>query len=171
MGQPSLTDKKKTNVEIEVAEHYGALPNAVNSTLHLWHAEGKHWAKRDFITAPGLTDDFHTYGVLVDEANIVWYFDGVEIQRQKTPEEAKVPLYLLVKLAMGGGWPIDQAVTVLYVRGVHAGLRQAPVTSANPIRRFAGLLPKVGLEPTPPCGDRILSPARLPFRHFGAGRR
>ncbi len=23
-------------------------------------------------------------------------------------------------------------------------------------------VPKVGLEPTPPCGDRILSPARLP---------
>jgi hypothetical protein len=29
-------------------------------------------------------------------------------------------------------------------------------------------IPKVGLEPTPPCGDRILSPARLPFRHFGS---
>ena len=26
----------------------------------------------------------------------------------------------------------------------------------------------MGLEPTPPCGDRILSPARLPFRHFGS---
>jgi hypothetical protein len=24
------------------------------------------------------------------------------------------------------------------------------------------LIPKVGLEPTPPCKDRILSPARLP---------
>ena len=28
-------------------------------------------------------------------------------------------------------------------------------------------VPKVGLEPTRPCGHRILSPARLPFRHFG----
>src|SRR3954463_1845186 len=28
-------------------------------------------------------------------------------------------------------------------------------------------VPKVGLEPTPSCEDRILSPARLPFRHFG----
>jgi hypothetical protein len=40
-------------------------------------------------------------------------------------------------------------------------------------RRFPQALislevPKVGLEPTPPCGDRILSPARLPFRHFGS---
>jgi hypothetical protein len=28
----------------------------------------------------------------------------------------------------------------------------------------------VGLEPTPSCLDRILSPARLPFRHFGRVR-
>ena len=111
LGQPSLTDKKRTNVEIDVVEHYGVLPTAINSTLHLWHADGKHWAKGDFIAAPGLTDDFHNYGVMVDEANVVWYFDGVEVQRQKTPEEAKVPLYMIVNLAMGGGWPIDEAVS------------------------------------------------------------
>src|SRR5262245_39676272 len=33
-----------------------------------------------------------------------------------------------------------------------------------------GSVPKVGLEPTPTCVDRILSPARLPFRHFGYSR-
>ena len=33
------------------------------------------------------------------------------------------------------------------------------------------VVPKVGLEPTPSCEDRILSPARLPFRHFGSGYR
>lgn len=30
-------------------------------------------------------------------------------------------------------------------------------------------MPEVGLEPTHPCGHWILSPARLPFRHSGAG--
>ena len=30
-------------------------------------------------------------------------------------------------------------------------------------------MPKVGLEPTLTCVNRILSPARLPFRHFGSG--
>jgi hypothetical protein len=38
-------------------------------------------------------------------------------------------------------------------------------TAARNRRKF--LVPKVGLEPTPSCLDRILSPARLPFRHFG----
>ena len=28
------------------------------------------------------------------------------------------------------------------------------------------LIPNVGLEPTPPCGDRILSPARLPYSWY-----
>ena len=62
-----------------------------------------------------MTEGFHNYGVMVEEADITWYFDGIEIFRQKTPEEAKVPLYLLVDLAMGGGWPIDKAVNPSYM--------------------------------------------------------
>ena len=30
-----------------------------------------------------------------------------------------------------------------------------------------GAIPEEGLEPTRPCGQRILSPPRLPFRHSG----
>lgn len=29
------------------------------------------------------------------------------------------------------------------------------------------MVPQVGLEPTRPCGQRILSPLRLPLRHWG----
>ena len=47
--------------------------------------------------------------LMVEESAITFYFDGVELWRMKTPEEAKVPLYLMVDLAMGGGWPIDKA--------------------------------------------------------------
>ena len=32
-------------------------------------------------------------------------------------------------------------------------------------------MPGAGFEPTPPCGERILSPPRLPFRHPGKGVR
>ena len=115
LGQPSVTDRKRTNVEIDVVEHYGVMPNGIFSTLHLWHPDGKHPAKGDASSATGLTEGFHNYGVMVEEADIIWYFDGIEISRQKTPEEAKVPLYLLVDLAMGGGWPIDKAVNPSYM--------------------------------------------------------
>ena len=32
-------------------------------------------------------------------------------------------------------------------------------------------VPEVGVEPTRPCGQRILSPPRLPFRHSGRSER
>lgn len=115
LGQPSLTDKTKANPEIDVIEHYGVLPNLVISTFHVWHPDGHHWAKGDHIAAPGLTDDFHRYGVMVDDQNITFYIDGIETQKQKSPDEVKVPLYMLVNLAMGGGWPIDQAVSPSYM--------------------------------------------------------
>ena len=42
-------------------------------------------------------------------------------------------------------------------------------TAKLPVRelelRFS--VPEVGVEPTHPCGHRILNPARLPFRHSG----
>jgi len=115
LGQPSLTDKSKTNPEIDVVEWYGQLPYLVMSTLHLWPPNGKHTAVGDHINVTGLTEEFHSYGVLIDEKNITYYFDGIQTQQQKTPEEAKVPLYMLVNLAMGGGWPIDKAVSPSYM--------------------------------------------------------
>jgi hypothetical protein len=45
---------------------------------------------------------------MVEPENIIFYFDGVELRRCRTPVEARVPLYLLVDLALGSGWPIDQ---------------------------------------------------------------
>ncbi|GEM_PF-2821834 len=32
---------------------------------------------------------------------------------------------------------------------------------------FPVLMPKEGVEPSPPCGDMILSHACMPFHHFG----
>jgi hypothetical protein len=34
-----------------------------------------------------------------------------------------------------------------------------------------GVVPKEGLEPSRCCHQRILSPPRLPFRHFGPAER
>lgn len=115
MGVRGITDKSITNPEVDVIEQYSAIPNLMCMTLHLWGPGQKHTAEADAIVVPGMSDDFHTYGAWVDEKNIIWYFDGVELWRTKTPEEAKVPLYVMVNLAMGSGWPIDKAVSPSYM--------------------------------------------------------
>jgi beta-glucanase (GH16 family) len=50
--------------------------------------------------------DFHTYGLLWTEQVLIFYFDRQEVWRQPTPLEARTPMYLLVNLALGSGWPI-----------------------------------------------------------------
>ena len=115
LGKPALLDRSRPNPEFDIVEHYGVMPTTTTGTLHLWFPDGKHTAQGDFACAPGLTEGFHTYGLLIDESNTIWYLDGVEYQRQPTPPEAKVPLYIVVNLAMGGGWPIDRAKSPSYM--------------------------------------------------------
>lgn len=51
------------------------------------------------------------------------------------------------------------------------GLDQFPLDRPLPHRQQCmdgqAVVPEVGLEPTRPFGQRILSPSRLPFRHSG----
>ncbi len=42
--------------------------------------------------------------------------------------------------------------------------------SARSSKSSGLLVPEEGVEPTRPCGQRILSPPRLPFRHSGRGK-
>ena len=106
---PQLVEPKdrKTirQIEIDVVEQYGVGPNALHTTLHLWGPGNYHWAEGDTSVVKGMTDEFHTYGVSVEADFTKFYFDGIEMRRDKTPVEAKVPLYMMVDLALGGGWP------------------------------------------------------------------
>lgn len=47
-------------------------------------------------------------GIMIDEEDTVPYFDGVELHRQKTLGPVKTPLFPLVNLALGSGWPTDK---------------------------------------------------------------
>ena len=121
LGAAKVKDKSKTGVEIDIVEQYGVHPNSLHTCLHLWYADKRHTADPAHFIVDGMADDFHRYGALVTPEHIVFYFDGVELRRVKTPDEFKQPLYLLVNLALGGGWPIAQtpdpsALLVDYVR-------------------------------------------------------
>jgi hypothetical protein len=120
-----LHDKSVTNIEYDVLEQYGANPNALCITVHYWGPGDLHRSEGHTYIVPGMTDDFHRYGVMVEEDFTTFHFDGVPLWRLKTPEEAKVPLYPLLNLALGSGFPIDQTPdpSVMEVQYVHAWSR------------------------------------------------
>ncbi len=118
MGKKNLTKATEPiiNPEVDIVEHYGHWPNRYSYVLHLWGrggAESKHEGKR--IKVFGVEEDYHTYGVMIDEDYIIHYFDGVEKDRIPTPEGVKVPLYPIVNLALGPGWPTDKTPDPSYM--------------------------------------------------------
>ncbi len=110
-----LKNPKLTGAEIDVAEQYGHAPQSLHTTLHLWHDKGGHEAAGEHFIVTDMSEGFHRYGLLWDRKQMVWYFDGVEMWRQPTPASAHTPMYLLVNLALGGGWPIAQTPNPSYM--------------------------------------------------------
>ncbi len=112
-------DSIDPSIEIDVIEHYGKFPAAFNSLVIVWPKNDT--IKKRFeqniheISSGILSADFHTFGVSVEPDWIIYYFDRKEYWRAKTPPEHKHKLMMLVNLAMGSGWPIDQTPNPSYM--------------------------------------------------------
>jgi beta-glucanase (GH16 family) len=118
------------NVEVDVIEYYGQFTSAYRTALHIWYKNtAKTRANGDKIDVPdgSLVQDFHTYGVDVSPQAVAFFFDGKPVWSQPTPPELDGPLYPLVNLALGSGWPIDKTPnpSVLLVDYVHVYGRDA----------------------------------------------
>lgn len=83
--------------EIDVMENYGG--GQTSFTVHS-NSTGSHTQAYSFDFDPNVSEGFHTYGVLWNEAKIVWYLDGVEIYEQPTPPDLNQPMYMLLNLAV-----------------------------------------------------------------------
>ena len=95
--------------EVDILEEYGVDPRIAHQNVHVWNSDGSQASGTgNSSTCQGMTTGFHTYGTLVNTDYIHFYFDGVEQWKTPTPAEAREPLYVMVDLALGGGWPIDQ---------------------------------------------------------------
>lgn len=100
---------KVTNMEIDILEQYGISDTLMHTTLHWWYPDRPEWAVYRMEYVPDMTDDFHDYGLMWTKEYLIWYFDGKELFRVKTPEELQTHKeYMMVNLALGSGWPIDQ---------------------------------------------------------------
>lgn len=103
------TQKEKSSAEIDVFEYYGAFPKGFHSVEHLWK-DGKDRLHLDHIidvSPQFFTSQFNTFGVLIDPEHTRFYLNREEIWDTPTPPEYRQPMYMLIDLALGGGWPID----------------------------------------------------------------
>ena len=89
--------------EVDILEALGDDTRKYYTTIHSRETGSKSMIMHAFPT-PDLSADFHTYGVKWTPEELVWYFDGRRMVSAKTPSDLHKPLYLLVNLAIGGGW-------------------------------------------------------------------
>lgn len=93
--------------ELDVVEMRGQDPNTVHVTVHS-NETGQQTSVATAVSVSD-TEGFHTYGVLWQEDEIVWYIDDVAVARADTPSDMHEPMYMVVNLAVGGmaGAPTD----------------------------------------------------------------
>jgi glycosyltransferase involved in cell wall biosynthesis len=128
---------KDPSVEIDVLEYYGQFPDGFHSVLHVWDNSGSGNNRvADHVTPVvygSLYRDFHTYGVDVEPDWVTFYLDRRETWRVATPAELTKPLMVLVNLALGSGWPIDQTPnpSIMEIDYVHAYERDSAERRTN----------------------------------------
>lgn len=122
-------DRTTHTSEIDVVEHYGHAPGRYTTSVHVWDRADKtrHRNIHERVPVPdgSLSTGFHTYGALIDADFIRFYFDRREVARVPTPPEHHQPMYVLVDLGLGAGWPIDKTPnpSLMIVDYVHAWAR------------------------------------------------
>jgi beta-glucanase (GH16 family) len=111
----------KTTAEIDILEFYGPVSaDWYSSVVHVWYHDGSgrkyNIGNKNKILAGTRFDEYHTYGVRVRPDEITFYFDRVEVWKAPAlPPEYQQPMMILVNLALGSGYPIDQTPDPSYM--------------------------------------------------------
>jgi hypothetical protein len=128
-------DKTTSSAEVDVIEYYGAFDRYYHSTEHVWinGQDQRHLSYMNEVPAGLLSSQFNTFGVLIEPDETSFYLNRKKYWSTPTPPEYKQPFYILVNLALGGGWPIDrltspQVMLVKYVRAY----QKIPAAAAPP---------------------------------------
>jgi beta-glucanase (GH16 family) len=126
------------NVEVDVIEYYGQFTAAYQAVVHVWYKDvSKKRGEGKIITVPdkSLVEDFQIFGVDISPQSIVFLKNGEPVWSYPTPPELDGPLYPLVNLALGSGWPIDKTPnpSTLLVDYVRIYTREAGPPGGCPI--------------------------------------
>lgn len=113
IGVERLNKTSTSTSEVDVVEHYGHAPHQYSASVHVWprSKDVKKFSETKHIpVVPGsLYEDYHLYGVSIDEEKTRFYFDREMVWEIDTPVEHKQPMFMLVNLGLGAGWPTANA--------------------------------------------------------------
>ena len=118
--------------EIDIMEFIGKTPDTVYQTVHgPGYSGAKGIGSHLVLTAETLKNDFHVFAIEWQPNEIRWIVDGQEVFKvtpEKIPAGTKWvfdhPLFIIMNVAVGGGWPgypdettvFPQQLLVDYVR-------------------------------------------------------
>jgi len=105
-------DRSTHTAEVDVFEHHGHMPFRFSSSVHVWDKKDGSKSKSEGtltqVPEGSLSDKFNTFGVLIEPEWIRIYFNRKQVWKTPTPEQLHQPMFLLLDLGMGSGWPIDK---------------------------------------------------------------
>lgn len=96
--------------EIDVVELYGRFPAGACHSTHEFKAGddgGTGQCGEDRFPSPEVALAWHTYSVSVLPSGITFYIDGKVVATAPQVDGGGAPMFFLVDLALGGGWPVD----------------------------------------------------------------
>lgn len=91
--------------EIDVMETVGNLPTLASFNFHHLDNNDNHKSYYSQWWGPDFTAGFHTYAMEWSPNRLVWYVDGVERNRIENGFVPNRNMYILLNLAVGGGFP------------------------------------------------------------------
>ena len=109
MPSDNLIEPKPVVGEIDAVELYGHDPRAACHATHSYsdnrQVEGITLCGHRFATERQAMQ-WHVYGVTVGTTQIVYWIDGKVVARAPQVTGGDKPMFLLLDLDLGGGWPI-----------------------------------------------------------------
>ncbi len=103
------SDKRGASAEIDIVEYYGGFPRYFHATEHVW-VNGQNQLLRSVkeeVPAGQLSLHFNKFGVLITPQTTSFYINRQEFWSTPTPPNYRQPMYMLIDLALGSGWPIS----------------------------------------------------------------
>lgn len=112
------SDKHGASAEIDVIEYYGGFPRYFHTTEHVWVGGQNQLLRsvKEEVPTGQLSSRFNRFGVLITPQTTSFYLNRRAFWSTPTPPDYRQPMYMLIDLALGGGWPISRLKSPVIMR-------------------------------------------------------